>query len=191
MAKEQKQQEVAPNPDDVEVQEPPKSYRLYISLGFVSLILFQMIVLWLILPSGTAARGPGGLNPVNGVGDFEGVSGVPPGVRTTERVVEIPIDEGSPFTVKGPRNDANETFTVRIVVQVRRADERNFNRQYEARMFEIHDRINDILDGSTIEQRQEAGLTTIKERLRRGINEVIGPPLVLQVFLLGRSFESQ
>jgi hypothetical protein len=46
MAKEQKPEtSLPPAPDSLEELGPPKSYRLYIAIGLVSLVLFQTIIL--------------------------------------------------------------------------------------------------------------------------------------------------
>ena len=108
-----------------------------------------------------------------------------------ETVVEIPLNDGNPFVVEGIRSDVNEALSVRIFVQVRQRDVNNFVQQYEAHKLEIFDRVTQVLSASSNEMRMEAGFITIKERTRRGINDILGTPLVLQVFVTGRSFETQ
>ena len=101
----------------------------------------------------------------------------------TERTVEIPIREGEKFTVSNLRNGENETFSVSLFVQVRRSEQSRFTRVYDQRTNEITDRIISILGATTTAERQEIGYTAIKEKVRRGINDVLGTPWVQQVFL--------
>jgi len=184
MAKEQKQeQNPPPVPEGSEITGPPKSYRLYIALGFASLILLQMIVLGLLL-SALARQTPQqiGLDPVNGIDNFGNVPGMPPPVRPTERMAEIQIGTRTTFNIRNVRDDANEVFSLIIWAQVRQRDSRNFERRFEQCENEIIDRVTAILSASTTEERSEAGHTAIKERVRRAMNDVLGTPWVQQVF---------
>jgi len=191
MAKELKQPESALDLETVqEVAEPPKSYRLQIVLILVCLILFQMIVLWMLLPSRKVIRENIGLNIVDGTGDFEGVSGVPPNIGQGETFIEKSISEKI-FTVKSPRNEANETFSVEIRIGIRPADEKKFNQRYEKCMYEIQDRVMTILKASTTEDRMEAAFTTIKGKVKKAINEVLGHPWVQNVYCTNISLELQ
>jgi hypothetical protein len=94
MAREQKQQESAPAAEAVpEVVEPQKSYRLQITLALVCLILFQMIILWLLLPSRNVIQANFGLDVVNGTGEISTVNPVPPNLGPKEELVEKPVNE--------------------------------------------------------------------------------------------------
>jgi len=185
MAKELKQQEPTSELEAVpEVVGPPASYRLQITLGFISLILFQMIILWLLLPSRTQVQTRIGVDPLDGRGfseNFDTPGIVPPNMGKGEDLVEKAISE-KVFTVKNVRNELNETFSVDIRVGIRQADEKKFNQRYEKCMYEIRDRVTAILNASSDEDRMEAALTTIKEKIKRAINEVLGSPLVQRVY---------
>ena len=184
MAKDPKQeQKLAVNPDVAEITGPPKSYRLQIALGLVCLILFQILVLWLMLPSRAHVEADLGLRNGDLPNAFDDPRLVPPNLPTTVRLEEIPIREGRAITVTNLRNEAHEKFTVVIHVQVRRAEKSRFTRQYELRMNEILDRINAVLQATSAEERSEVGHTTIKNRLQRAINEILDTPWVQQVFL--------
>ena len=184
MAKEQKQdQKQAPAPDSAEELVQPKSYRLQITLGLVGLLLFQMIVLFFVLPSRAQVEDRFGLQAGQAANGIDDPSLVPRDVVSTERMVERPIRDGEKFTVSRWQNGENETFSVTLFVQVKRSDARRFDNQYELRMNEVVDRITSILGGTTTEERQEIGNTAIKAKVQRGINEVLGTPWVQQVFL--------
>jgi len=184
MAKEQKQeQNLPPVPEGSEITGPPKSYRLYIALGFVSLILLQTIVLALVA-SALARHTPQqiGLDPVRSVDNFGNVPGVPPNVRPAERMNEIQIGTRTTFNIRNVRDDANEVFSLIMHVSVRQRDARQFERRFGECENEVIDRVTAILSASTTEERREAGHTAIKERVRRTINDVLGTPWVQQVF---------
>jgi len=182
MAKEQKQEQNPSSvPDGSEVAAPPKSYRLYIALGFVSLILFQMIILGLLL-SVLARQTPQEPGIVVGP-DFDGTTvGGPPVVRPTERMAEIPIGNRNSFNVRIVQDDANETFSLILHVSVRQRDVRSFERRFGDCENEIIDRVSVVLRSSTPEERREAGHTAIREKVRRAMNDVLGTPWVQQVF---------
>jgi len=189
MAKEQKQeQNPAPAPDATpEAAAPPKSYRLYIILGFVSLILFQMIFLYLILPP-TQKVPPGGL-PINGDGNFNNVPGIPQDVIKQEDMDEIQIGEKNSFKIVNGREDGTEKFSLIMWVRVRKNDTRNFTRQYEKSMNTIIDRAFSVLYASETEERREAGHTALKERVKKEINNVLVAPWVQEVLFLEVSHE--
>lgn len=191
MAKDQKTPEATPEANvGNEFVGPPKSYRLQIALGFAALILFEMIVLWLLLPSRGSVGAGVGLDPVTGVGGFEDSALVPPKIGQAEKMVERPIKEGA-FTVKSIRNEANETFSVVIRVKIRDADAKKFDKRYEACTYEIIDSVTTILDASTSDERMEAARTTIKEKVKRAVNEVLGTPWVQAVLFEDPSVSAQ
>jgi hypothetical protein len=99
-----------------------------------------------------------------------------------EQTVEKQINDGKLINVINVRGEAIEKFSVRLVVSVLRADEKNFDRRYRERTAQILDRIATVLQATTSKERQEAGLDAIKERIKQSINEVLGTPWVQQVF---------
>ena len=192
MAKEQRQQESASAPESVlETVVPPKSYRLQVALALVSLILFQLILLWLLLPSRTSVQRGLGLNVVNGTGQFEGVQTVTPDVGSKEPMLEKPLNDGNKFTVKSSQGETNETFSVTIYLKIRKADDRRFTRRYDECMFEIQARVVAILTASNDQERNEVNFTTLREKLKRAINGVLRTPWVQEVLFTEYGFESQ
>ena len=182
MAKVQKQPEPAPIPGD-EAQEPPKSYRGQIALGLAALILFQMIVLWSVLPPRTVVQDRGGLHLPAGEETFGGVRPLPPEIQgPTDLMVERQIGEG-PIRVRAQQNDANVTFALVMHVQIRQREERAFDREYERRMNAVMTAVTTVLQGSTSDEREEIGYTAIREKSKRAINQVLGTPWVQTVFV--------
>jgi len=189
MAKEQKPAEPAPAsaPDTLVVSGPPKSYRMQIMLGFVGLILFQMIVLWVLLPSRKVVRANMGLDPRDGVVGIDGVSSVPLDIMPKEQMVEIALQK-DPFKIKQARGEETENLTLRMHVVVRKKEERVFNRQYEQYTQRVLDRVENVLTLSTRAELQEVEHTTIKEKSKKAINEVLGTPWVQQILISEYSF---
>ena len=191
MAKEQKQdQNQPPVLEGPESVEPAKSYRLYIALGFVSLILFQMVVLGILL-SFLVQNSPdrGGMNPLDGFQDFEHSPGQRTGALTRERTTEVQIGTRNTFNITDPRADANETFSLNIFVTVRQADLRRFEKDYESRTAAVIGRVTEILRAATTEERAEAANTAIKERVKRAINDAFETPWVQEVHFTEVSHE--
>jgi len=193
MAKEQKPPETAaPTPDAApEATGPPKSYRLQIALGFVSLILFQMIVLVIALSVLTKKIQDDPGIEVNGAPtNFDKPGTVPENIGTKEPLTEKTIGDKA-FKVKVPEGEDNVTFSTSIHVQIRVKDAKAFDQRYAQCMHEIEDKINMILKASTREERMEAPLTAIKEKIKKEVNRILGPSYVLQVFCTEFSYETQ
>ena len=182
MAKEQKQENPPPVPEVPEVVGPPKSYRLYIALGFVSLILFQVIVVLLIMPAKQES-------PLSGVGprdgtDFGDVPDHRPIIRK-EPMVERPIGTNNSFKIRTPAgNDLNSSFNLVMHVRIRSADARAFDKGYADNMILVIDRATSVLRAATIEERDEANHTAIKARLKKAINEVLENTWVQEVLFV-------
>jgi len=176
MAKEQKQtQDSAHVPDTSTALGPPKSYRLYVTLGLAAVILCQMIVLWLLLPSRNAAQG-------------QMVSGPPlMTASSSEPMVEVPLQK-DPFKVKQVRGEETENLTLRMYVLVKKKDASKFTKQYAQYTQRVIDGVEEILHASSRAERQEPGRNTIKEKSKKEINEVLGTPLVQQVLISEYNF---
>ena len=189
MAKEQKPTEPdsAPAPDVAAALRPPKSYRLQIMLGFIIVIMFQMIVLWTLLPPRKDVRANLGIDPREGVVGIDGVSLSPLELIPKEPMVEVPLQK-DPFKVKQSRGEETENVTLRMHVLVRKKEEKVFNKQYEQYTQRVLDRVGDVLMLSTRAERQETGHTSIKEKSKAAINEVLGTPWVQQVLISEYSF---
>lgn len=184
MAKEQKQEQDTPSvPEVPEVVGPPKSYRLYIMLGFFCLILFQTIVLGVLVSLLAKQPLPEiGIDPRNGVPNFEDVPNVPSSPITKDPTIEKPIGDRATFKIRTPRGEFTDTFNLVMHVTVRKTDERAFNTRYEQCTIAVIDRATSVLSASTTEERAEASRTAIKERVKRAINEVLETPWVQEVF---------
>ena len=102
---------------------------------------------------------------------------------TTEPMVELPIRDGEKFTVTNVRGGENETFSLSLWVQVRRRNALDFERAHQRQMNEVIDRITTILSATTTQERSEIGYYTIKAKVQKGINDVLGTPWVQQVFI--------
>jgi hypothetical protein len=75
--------------------------------------------------------------------------------------------------------------------EVRKADERTFNSIYEKRVTAIIDAVTRELQALEPRDFQEAGSTTIRERSKKAINEVLGAPLVQRVLVTERNYSKQ
>ena len=176
MAKEQKPaQKTEVVPDAPVTPPPPRSFRLYITLGFSGLILCQLIVLWLLLPSRNVAQEHAGNNPP------------PSDAPSSEPMVEMPLQK-DPFKVKQLRGEDLENLTLRVFVLVKKKESSKFTKQYEQYMQRVIDRVGDVLYASSRAEREERGLNAIKEKTKQGINEALGTPMVQQVLISDYSF---
>jgi hypothetical protein len=191
MAKEVKKEPV-PVVEAPESAASPKSYRLQIILGLAGLILFQMIVLWLLLPSRKDIETNLGVDPANGVAGYDVPNGLPPDIGKKEPMVEKPISE-KPFKVKETKADAEttETFSVTIHAKIRKKDERAFDKRYVECQFEIIDAVTTVLQGSTSDDRRSVGLTNIKEKVKKAVNDVLGAPYIQEILAQDPSLEQQ
>jgi len=193
MARELKpDQNPEPAPDTFEIQEPPKSYRLYIVLGFVVVILFQTILMAAAFRSWFPPPGKAnmGLNPSDNAGmGLDDVALVPPDIGKREELVEKAINEEKAFRVTQAMDDQVETFSLVMRVTVRKREEFKFTKRYEACKFTINDRIESMLAASTTEDRREVGSTAIKAKARKIINDELIVPYVQEVLISERFHE--
>ena len=182
MAKEQKKEpDPPPVPEVPEAAGPPKSYRLYIALGFVSLILFQMIVLGLLLSliAQQPAKRPG-LEQGN---CYDDTVGPPTDVIRTVDTEEITIGDRNTFKFRFPReNDSNESFAFLMTVVVAKSDASKFTTRYDACKNEVAFTVSSVLRASTPEERLEPSHTTIRARVQKEVNTVLRTSWVLTVY---------
>ena len=106
-----------------------------------------------------------------------------------DHLVERPIGHG-PLSVATTRNDMNEKFSLTMHVVVHQREQRAFERQYERHGQRVIERIETIMLAATLEERMEVGYTTIKERSRQAINEILGTPWVQEVLISGVTIET-
>ena len=181
MAKEQKKEpDPPPVPDVPEVAGPPKSYRLYIALGFVSLILFQMIVLGLLLS--LIAQQPPVRQGIPKGDPYPDTAGDPENVIMTMPTDTIAIGDKNTFKFTQDRDGGTETFSLMMHVVVLKSDASKFNKQYENSTIAVISSASDVIRASTTEERKEATYTAIRARVKKKINEVLGTPWVQRVF---------
>jgi hypothetical protein len=195
MAKEQKQEQTSAfAPDGTEALGPPRSYRLYIVLGFASLILFQMLMLYILLPGRTPAQINGGIRAGEGPGVFDDTNPVPADVGKRETLQEKPIGEKTTFKFKQTFDGTTASVSAVIHVKVLKADAYKFETEYTNRMAEIIDAVLKILRGAAVatsEDYQEIGNTALKEKVQKAINAVLPKPYVKQVFFTELNYEVQ
>ena len=163
-------------------QEPPKSFRIQIILGIFSFFLFQIIIIWLLLPPLTSVKGNVGLRPGDIPNGMDNVPLAPPDISPSETLVARPLKSGA-FKVSDIRDDMNEEFTLVMHVMIREKDADKFDILFNKRKPEILDRITTILRMSTSQEREEADSTSIKEKSKKEINEVLGTPWVQKVLI--------
>jgi hypothetical protein len=101
-------------------------------------------------------------------------------------VVEKTIDR---FAIKRVQNESNESISLTMHVVILRQDERRFNERFAACQQQIMDRLTSILHTSTPGELTEAGFTTIKERSKRAINDVLETPWVQEVLISDFKYE--
>ena len=162
-------------PYDSAVPGQPKSFRLYLTLGLGGLILCQVIVLWVLLPSRNAAQEQT---------EFDSSPSV---AQSLEPTVEIPLQKNL-FRVKQFRGDETENLILRMHVVVKKKESSKFNKQYEQYTQRIIGSVEEILHASSRAERQEPGLNVLREKSKKRINEILGTPLVQQVIISEYSF---
>jgi len=95
---------------------------------------------------------------------------------------EIPIGDKNTFKLSDSRGDSIESFSLVMHVSVLKADERKFQRRYEASKNKVIDRVITALRLSTTEERREPGNMAIKKNVKTAINDVLETPWVQEVF---------
>ena len=111
------------------------------------------------------------------------------GNANADLLVERPIGHG-PLRVATARNDMNERFSLTMRVTVLAREQRAFDRQYERLEQQIIDSVETIMFVSTPEERREAELTTIREKSKQAINEILGTPWVQEVLIRNVTIET-
>ncbi|MDR2754344.1 MAG: hypothetical protein LBC20_01435 [Planctomycetaceae bacterium] len=179
MAKEQK---AKPEPEPITIAEetppPPKSYRIHILLGLVIIALAETTFLFFMLPSQerikrdltdirTTVVNPDIFKPPTEI--------TPPTDLQKEPLVEKPL--GDKFKVQSTRQgpeQITDVFSGTIIVQILKKDETAFDKLYAERQYAIRDAVTVVLRASTLEDRNQVSLITIKRNVKKAINEVLG-----------------
>jgi hypothetical protein len=192
MAKELKPEpDPASDQDAPEVLGPPKSYRMHIALGFTVIILFQVTLLWVLLPAGQSPPLIEGLDPRNGAGGFEDTDPIGTVLIKPGEVTERAINEAKPFTGKKMNGDVTESYSLIMYVTVRSKEVKKFEKRYKDCERAIIGSVSEMLDANVAEHHKELGYTTLKEKAKKEINRVLGTPWVQSVIILNFSFTEQ
>ncbi len=160
--------------------KPPKSYRMYILLGMVLLILIQTTMMFFLLPSPqTIATQVGGLNDptieqFNPEAAMEGEQ-----VATLAKVVTNPLNEDSPvFKIQqtNPEVPGGQlTFTASVSLVIDKKDEKAFDKLFADKALIVRQEIEIILRNSKPAERRESTVGTIRRKLLVKVNEVLDP----------------
>ncbi len=174
-----------PNPE-LEVAAPlddapqkPKSNRMYILLGMVLLILIQTTIMFFLLP------GPGKIrSELDGIDDPTLEGGFSPEVpieskpiETVERPVTNPLrEDATKFNIQqtNPEVPGGQLmFSASVVLVIAKGDSASFDKLYPIKANRIWQECEIILRNSTLSDRKEATLGTIRRKLLAKINEVL------------------
>jgi hypothetical protein len=109
---------------------------------------------------------------------------------TDNTTVDRQLNE-SHFKIKTVRNGAVETFSMGLHVKIRKADAAKFDKRYKECTNEVIDQVTIVLMASSVEERKEPTLTSLKEKVKRAVNEVLGTPWIQDVLCSDVSFEVQ
>jgi flagellar basal body-associated protein FliL len=179
MAKEKPKPEPEPITVAEETPSPPRSYRLHVLLGLVIVALAQTTFLYFLLPSQDKLKKQ--LTNIQEKVLFPPdvytipAEGVPIADLQKAPTVEKPL--GDKFKVQSIRQGTEQitdVFTVTIIVQILKKDETAYDKLYTERQNAIRDAVTVVLRGSSLEDRNQVSLTTIRRSVKKAINEVLG-----------------
>jgi hypothetical protein len=88
---------------------------------------------------------------------------------------------GENFKVQSVRQGAEQitdVFTVTIVVQILKKDETDYDKLYAKRQDAIREAVTVVLRSSSLEDRNQTSLTTIRRNVKKAINEILEVPYV-------------
>ena len=162
----------------------PKSYRLHLLIGLVGIVMAQAALLFFLLPGPNQVRDQlRNLDQSEIIGNTEGFT-VPPAVLPegeATRAEYVEKELGEKFRVQNIRPGTDQTidsFTVTVIAQVLKKDETAYDKLFEKHKFAIRESVENVLRASTLEERTQVSLRTIKQRILKAINDVIGQPYV-------------
>ncbi len=186
--------EAAASLDTGEESTKPRSYRLHILLILIAVVLAEATLLFFILPKpGETAAILSNL-PTEQIidGEIIPVSPAPvPGEHPKETYAEKPL--GDKFTVQNTRpgpEQAIDSFTVTVIVNVLEKDATKYDTLFEKKKFAIRQAVETVLQASTLDERNQVGYSTIKMRIMKEINNVLGVPYVRSVICNGGKTET-
>ncbi len=158
-----------------EVPKQPKSYRMHILVGLVLLVLIQTTVMYMLLPDPKTIRDQtrDAGDHLPDIGDTQ-FNPIPPAGGEKVETVERKLGERFNIEQTNPAVPGGQlTFSVSLVVEIAKKDENAFDKIYPTKESRIRQEAEIILRNSTLADRKEATLGTIRRRLRDKINEVI------------------
>ncbi|MDR2705115.1 MAG: hypothetical protein LBC02_04980 [Planctomycetaceae bacterium] len=177
MAKEKAKPEPEPITVAEETPPPPKSYRIHVLLGLVIVALAQTTFLFFLLPSQEKLKKE--LLKIRDVVKDEDIyiqtDVVPMTDLQKAPIMEKPV--GEKFKVQSIRQGSEQitdVFTVTIVVQILKKDEVAYDKIYAERQHAVRDAVTVVLRSSSLEDRNQTSLTTIRRSVKKAINDVLG-----------------
>ncbi len=181
MAKEpEPAQEIPPQTEE----KPKRSSRLIVLLCLVSLILFQVTLMFFLLPGpkqvADEVKGSIVLTPPP---EFEAPVNVAPNADLKSAEL-IEKELGDKFQIQDLRpNGAGETdlFSVKVTLRVDKKDEVKYDKLYEQRKNTIRGLVTAVLRASTLDERRQETLTTIRQKIQNKINDELGSNYVKDV----------
>jgi flagellar basal body-associated protein FliL len=166
-------------------ERKPRSPRLIILLSLVTLVLFQVLALFWILPTPQKIKaeiedGKIILDPPN---DFRTpVDAVPQTGIKPEDLLEKTI--GDPFRVQDPNPDnpgATDVFSVAVILKIDKKDERKFDKLLLEQPATIRSIVYAVLRSSTLTERKQETLGAIRNKILTKVNEHFGSNYVKDV----------
>jgi hypothetical protein len=173
---------------------PPKSYRMHIMLGLVVLALAETILIYMLIPSTERIKKDilDMQQVATNVDDrYKVTTDIKPDADLkTEPLVEKSL--GDKFKVQSTRTDEQITdvFTVSIQVQILKKDETKYDKIYAERQYAVRDAVTVVLRASSVADRNQVSLTTIKREVMKAVNEVLGKTYVKGVLCIDPIAES-
>ncbi len=163
----------------------PKSYRLHILVILIGVVLAEAALLFFLLPSPTDVQGQLANIPTQTLIEGEPYV-VSPNVLPSENKKEEYVEKelGEKFRVQSIRPGTGQTidsFTVTVIVNVFKKDETAYNTLFEKNKFAVREAVENVLFASTLEDRTQVALGTIKQKIMKAINDVLGEPYVRSV----------
>lgn len=165
MAKETKPEIEAEEIQEEEPQQPKRSPRMFILLGFVALVLFQVIGLAFLLPP---LLKPQMIEP-----------DPPPDYTTDTTLKTEPVKAeliekslGDKFMVRdiGDNNTTN-VFSVKVTLRIEKSDEKKFDKIMENRTETVRGVVYAVLRASTLPERKSETLQSIRNTIRVKVND--------------------
>jgi flagellar basal body-associated protein FliL len=189
MAKEKAKPEPEPITVAEETPPPPRSYRIHILLGLVIVALAQTTFLYFLLPSQAKLK--------KDLTDIEQKVLFPPdmyvipaeGAPTADLQKALKVEKplGEKFKVQSIRQGAEQMtdqLTVTIIVEVLKKDEAAYDKLYAERQYAIRDAVTVVLRNSSLEERNQTSLITIRRSVKKAINDVLGISYVQSVLCI-------